>query len=219
MPAPLAILCATRGERVVRPFLQAMVELATACDAVLRFVADGEDAVIGLRVGGFSRFIQPVASGDSRHGVMQWVADSIAADYILFLDDDECCSPTLRTWLVTRQYPAAPLWWLRRAWLWKSLQQRLADRKHWPDLQLRLGRRDQITIPTTLHAGWIARAGRTPLVAPGALEHHKFLIRSLTACAADVAVYEAQRPRFGCAAVYLSPFTKAKLVPWREARR
>lgn len=200
MPLPLTILCATRGEPRILPFLADFARLATACGGNLHLVADGEESAARLYWSADALSPQPTiteAPLGRVHTTMQTVVDNLDSDYLFFLDDDERVREPLVNWFVAGHYRAAPAWTFRRAWLWPDVDQYIATESHWPDWQYRLAARPLVTVPTVIHGGWIARNGAKPQVAPSAIEHHKLIIRTRKERQADMARYDAISPGAG----------------------
>lgn len=128
-------------------------------------------------------------------------------DYILRLDDDEQISQGTYDWLVTGGYRSSPHWKFPRAHIWSvnatySLSETVTKREEhgvtiyerlcqeetpaisciinpplWPDHQTRLSHRTLSGGRTILHCGSPFGGGE---VAPCLIEHHKFVIKTLT---------------------------------------
>jgi hypothetical protein len=151
----LVTLCVTAGEEYSHPFVAALQELSDELGAPC-VVYDGAGA-----------------------GAIEAVLDDaleLAGDrYVLRVDDDELVSPAMREWLHDREYRASDHWAFPRVHLYPDLEHYVTQAPLWPDLQTRLSVRSKAGRPAELHAGSPYGTGR---VAPVALEHHKFLVRS-----------------------------------------
>lgn len=207
----LTILCATRADACVQPFLADMVQLASRCHGYFGVVLDGDDALARWQA-----FHLParllVANGD-RHQQMQAMVSTSLTDYVCILDDDERCPSALAAWLEDRQYLAADFWYVSRAWLYPDAQHFITSRKHWPNPSLRVGRRSLITVPTRIHAGWMEGEG-TRGTCPHPVEHHKFLLRSLADREAEVAERDALAPGAGMYKQYLPERLMVDVAEW-----
>lgn len=189
-----------------------MAHVADRCGGVFTVVLDGPESHERWWGSGLSaRFA--VVAGTDRHQTVQAVIRQGTSDYVLMLDDDERCTEGLVNWLATEQYRTADFWYIRRAWLYKDARHYISSPKHWPNPSLRIGRRELITVPTAIHAGWMQGPG-TKAEAPFAIEHHKFLIRSLDERKETVAQYEAIRKDAGMPHHYLPECVMVDVAEW-----
>lgn len=220
MSVPLAIVCATRGEPLIEPFLLDFQRLAARLGGSLTLVADGPDArdrLADLPV----VTDRPLSIYLATHGVHLTVGELVehsTAEYLLFLDDDERVTPAFERWILAREHHHAATWLLARAWLWPNASTHISSQPHWPDYQHRLGRPSAITVPTRIHGGWIAR-GNKPSIAPieVAIEHYKLLLRSQESREATVRAYEAVAHGAGMPKLYLPDATVVLTHAWQAA--
>lgn len=172
----LSILCITRAEACVLPFLHDMQRLAALCEAELVIAADGRPAVAALHTTGIWESVRLVVNAT---GYLESVHDEAVAmcegEYVLRLDDDERPSAAMITWLRDQRYCHTPHWRFPRVHLWSDPQHYLANAPLWPDYQTRLSVHALAGGRSTIHCA--SPHGRGTL-APVALEHYKFLIRS-----------------------------------------
>lgn len=206
------MLCATRAEACVRPFLAEMGPLAKACGGRFGVVLDGAESAerwkqLGLRAYQF-------VAEDGVHQAMQQVVSECRTEYILILDDDERCTMRLANWLIGKHYQSAPFWYVPRAWLYQDRHHFISSKKHWPNHALRIGAQEAITVLTgPIHAGWMAGPGAKE-ICPYAIEHHKLLIRSLAERKDTVAKYEAIKPGAGMPNHYLPECVMVDVAEW-----
>jgi len=217
MPSPLTILCTTRGEERILPFLLDMQMLAERILASFVLIADGRLARDRLldSLPMVSDVTIVVAGSAGRHVTVAEYVAGCRSDYCVFLDDDERVTPALELWLEVGSYRASPTWLLPRAWLYPTRDQYITSAPHWPDYQHRVGQTAVITVPTAIHGGWIAR-DRKPALAPDicALEHHKLLLRSREEREATMREYEAVRHGAGQPRFYLPEERAITTATW-----
>lgn len=151
----LTILCISAREPHSEPFRDELAWLADLVDA--EFVDfDGRGA-----------------------GILEYVLDEAVEEcpdgHILLIDDDERCSNAMVRWLAAGAWKAADNWAFPRAHLWGNERQVIKDSPLWPDLQTRLATKAKSGGRTRVHQGSPHGTGR---VAPVAIEHHKFLVRT-----------------------------------------
>lgn len=95
--------------------------------------------------------------------------------YILRLDDDELPSDEMATWLECRFYEGHDHWCFPRLHLWRDENHYIDSEPLYPDLQTRLSIKAKSGGRHRPHDGSPYGTG---VVAPCAIEHHKFLVRS-----------------------------------------
>jgi len=194
----LTILVVTRYGAHAAPFLFAFDEFAEDVDAEL-VEYDGTHA----------RCIEDVLDA----------AISECEDgYILRLDDDELPSDEMRWWIRKRVYECDDHWAFPRLNLYPDADHFITNPPLWPDLQTRLSVKAKAGGRTGIHAGSPYGTGQ---VAPCAIEHHKFLVRSVAARRQLVADYESIQTGAG---VFFSPFSvpedfQVQTAPRSEAIR
>jgi len=214
----LSVLCATRAEACVRPFLAEMRPLAQACGGRFQVVLDRSESyerwtTLGLKGDCLVSSDGMYLAQDGVHQAMQEMVNECRSDYVLILDDDERCTPALVEWLKTGRYEDADFWYIARAWLYRDTKHYITSAKHWPNPALRIGRSQLVRVPTQIHAGWMDGSGQRS-IAPYPLEHHKFLIRSLEERKATVERYEAIREGAGMPGHYLPECVMVDVAEW-----
>jgi hypothetical protein len=196
----LSILCVTRAEPRVLPCIQAIEMLADVCDAECVLVADGTAARIRLLDFGHvereSKRLR-ILQMDSR-GYLESVHDAAVGrclgEYVLRLDDDETPSGEMVDWIQAEGYTTQLHWRFKRKHLWEDQMHFLANERLWPDYQTRLSVKKMATGRTEVHAASPYGKG---FLAPGAIHHHKFLLRTREERQAMANKYEALKPGGG----------------------
>lgn len=207
----LSVLCATRAEAVVRPFLAEMGPLAKACGGRFGVVLDGSESYERWKDLGLSA--HTIIAQDGVHLAMQDTVNECPTEYVLILDDDERCPQALSEWLQQRQYETADCWYISRAWLYPDRQHYITSPKHYPNFTARIGRTSGVVVPTQIHAGWIAKFPETAFC-PHSLEHHKLLIRTLEERQATVQRYESIKKDAGMPGHYLPECVLVDVAEW-----
>jgi hypothetical protein len=169
----LSILCVTRAAHAVRSLLADMAHVATKLGAQFTLLADGQMAQFELR--DYPVNLVPVTSLGFVESVLDYGVQRCSGDYILRLDDDEKCSPAMVEWLQRRAYETEDHWKFPRMHLWNNSQTVLMTPQLFPDHQTRLSTAAKSGGRHTLHAMSPYGGG---MLAPVAIEHHKFLIYS-----------------------------------------
>ena len=198
-PPFLSILCVTRVEPHVAPFLDAMLTLAKHCDAEFVVAADGFEAferLLAIRPLADDAELACVHSRGYVESVLDYALESVRGDWVLRLDDDERVNGPLGEWLEERAFVRDPLWSFRRLNLWGDADHALETELLWPDPQTRLSVRELAGGRRSIHVAsphglgsWAPR--------PCALEHHKFLVKTLDERRAIATRYEAIEPGTG----------------------
>jgi hypothetical protein len=170
----LTILCVSAGAAYGEPFIDDMREVAA--DLNCRFVLyDGSEA----------RVIEDV---------LDEAVALCAEGWILRLDDDERVSPEMYRWLLASSWHEADHWAFPRLNLWPDDDHYIRSDPLFPDLQTRLSTKAKSGGRTEIHQGSPFGTGR---LAPCAIEHHKFLVRSEEERRALVLHYDAVRDGAG----------------------
>jgi hypothetical protein len=185
-------LCVTRGEQHALAAVRHMHMVAASLDAELLLVLDGPSPQ-SPSFNGWA-FQANVRSGGYIESVLDQALAAATRSYVLRIDDDERCSAGMVHWLDGREYETAQHWKFPRAHLWGDAQHVLMTPQLWPDYQTRLSWRQFAGGRNSIHAG-SPHGGGQP--APYAIEHHKFLVRSLEARREIVARYDAIEPGAG----------------------
>jgi hypothetical protein len=171
----LSILCVTKAEPHAVSFLFAMEQLAVQLDAQLVFAADGQEAQDKIGIDTIARVVQ-VRSAGYLESVLDRALEACTENYVLRLDDDERVSPAMAEWLAARMYESADVWKFPRVHFWGDVKTVLLTSHLFPDHQTRLttrtkaGGRHHIHAPSPFGGGALA---------PVAIEHHKFLVRTV----------------------------------------
>lgn len=186
----LTIVCVTENRPHARPFVESMATCADGLGARFALAVDGdpEDWMFDLAD------VWRVNSKGYLESVLDEVIGSCLDGYILRLDDDERIGPEMFCWLSEQRYLEADHWAFPRMNLFPDADHFIENPPLYPDLQTRLsvkrlaGGRDRI------HAG---SPNGTGMVAPVAIEHHKFLVRSREEREMLVERYEQLQPGAG----------------------
>jgi hypothetical protein len=190
----LSILCVTKAEHHAPSFLSALEILVGELHAQLIVAADGVRAEEWLvHIWGKS-IVKRVDSGGYIESVLDQALDFCEGEQVLRLDDDERCSPAMIRWLQHGSYENANHWKFPRIHLWGDTHHALVTRELWPDHQTRLSSKRFASGRSDIHSGSPHGGG---LEAPCAIEHHKFLVRSLEERRAIVERYDRIQPGAG----------------------
>lgn len=180
----LTILCVTQGELHAEPFIRQMAGDAHAIGAPFVLVIDGPKERHWLDHTDSVRFVQSEGYIES---VLDQAITACPEGYILRLDDDESIPADTFEWLKACEYRQADHWAFPRHHLWPDCEHYIENAPLWPDLQTRLSVKAKAGGRRAIHAGSPHGTGR---VAPVAIEHHKFLVRSREEREAIAAKYE-----------------------------
>jgi len=189
----LSILCVTRGDDAVLPFIDRMCRDALDLGAEILVCVDGEPTRVLLALVG-SRQLHRVQSAGYIESVLDEAVAYCRGEYVLRLDDDERISPALLGWLNGEHYLGADHWAFPRANLWGDSGSVLVNPPLWPDLQTRLSIKPKAGGRYGVHDGSPFGTGR---VAPAVIEHHKYLIKGRAEREAQAARYDALRAGAG----------------------
>lgn len=171
----LTILCVTADEDYAQPFVDEMLDLGDRLGAEV-IIHDGRGA-------GAIENVLDVALRECQSG-----------GYVLRLDDDERVSPRMEEWLASEMYVQCDHWAFPRLNLWPNESHYAVTPPLYPDLQTRLSLRELSGGRSHVHAGSPFGTGD---VAPVAIEHHKFLVRTEAERRELLARYEAIQPGAG----------------------
>ncbi len=191
MSADLTILCVTRVGRHTRPFIEQIADDARRTGAGLVLAVDAP-------VPPWMRDVGARVCRLASDGYLESALDDAVAlcpeGYILRLDDDEILSGEALDWVGNGGYRAHDHWAFRRANLWPDAGRRIANEPLWPDLQTRLSTKAKSGGRQAIHAGSPFGTGE---IAPGLIEHHKFLVRPRPEREALIERYDAVRAGAG----------------------
>lgn len=199
----LSILCVTRAELCVQPLLRELLKDAYRLGAQCVLAADGRDAITALSY--------PFAPADVPHGLIRVESkgyiesvldEAVAAcsgehiKYVLRIDDDESISPAMMRWLQSGAYHAAEHWCFPRQHLWPTSHGDgvLMTPHLYPDLQTRLSTRAKSGGRHGVHAPSPHGGGE---IAPVALIHHKYTVRTPAERLRIAQVYDAYSRGYG----------------------
>ena len=173
----LSILTVTKAEPFACRFLRRMSRLAEAADAEFVIAGDGAAARLQLRHWGFTEdaIVVSVESAGFLESVLEAAVRCCSGKYILRLDDDEAASEAMERWVCGHQFTEETHWKFPRMHLWGGTSQVLLNGPLWPDHQTRLSIRKKAGGRHTVHAGSPFGGG---VLAPVAIEHHKFLVKT-----------------------------------------
>lgn len=197
----LTIVCISKVEPFSPPFLFDMETLAYRLGADFLLACDGGQAYAqASSLLHYTRLMR-VDSKGYLESVHDDVIRSVETRYVLRLDDDEKASPAMVRWLVSRSYCADDHWKFARANL-ISPKQYIVTSHLWKDHQTRLSVRSKAIGRTALHCGSPYGGGRE---APVAIEHYKFIVKSLDERRRIAANYD--RVMAGAGTGGMAPFT------------
>lgn len=179
----LSIVCVTLNEPHAARFILKMHSLATRLGAELVLGLDGVKAHVA-EFRGLAHKTVNVQSAGYVESVLDEVLAACTRPFVLRLDDDEAVSPALADWLERREYPEVAAF--PRPYLWGDEQTFITDL--YPDLQTRLTRWEKAGGRRYIHQGSPYGTGT---IIPYAIEHYKFLVRSLEDRKRIAAQYEA----------------------------
>ncbi len=174
----LSILCITKLEPHAVPFVMSLQNLADSLRAefVLGLDSPSEDSLRSIRKHAeVTDRLVPVDAQGCLENVHDFVLGHCTGDYVLRIDDDEQCSPAMKSWLALQKYREHDHWSFPRAHLWGSPKMMLKTPQLWPDFQTRLSVRAKAGGRLTIHDGSPFGGGER---APVLIEHHVFLVRS-----------------------------------------
>ena len=171
----LAILCITKVEQHALPFLAEMQSVSRLLDAEFVIAADGDYAFVRAENQfAWARVVQ-VESKGYLESVHDEAIDHCRARMVLRLDDDERCSPAMVRWLRSRDYRLHDHWKFARAAMW-TRETFISSPQLWPDHQTRLSSKEKAKGRNSLHAASPHGGG---FCAPVAIEHHKFIVKTM----------------------------------------
>lgn len=176
----LSILCVTKGEQCVWPLLARLVKDADSLGAECVLAIDNggktlESLEICIADWADAAVIVYTQSSGYIESVLDKLIPFTLRRYVLRIDDDESISPAMLEWLRGGAYETALHWKFPRAHLWPTPDSYIINPPLWPDHQTRLSVREQAGGRTTIHAGSPFGGGA---LAPCALYHHKFLVKT-----------------------------------------
>jgi hypothetical protein len=189
--ADLSLLCVTRGEPHAAPFVHRLADLQRRLQAELVLICDGQLYPSGLNGTVWAGLVHSQGYIES---VLDEAVGKCSRDYVLRLDDDEACSKAMVDWLAREEYQTAQHWKFPRVHLWGDTEHALVTPQLWPDHQTRLSLRSLAGGRRAIHAGSPYGGG---IPAPCAIEHWKFLVRSLPERREIVDRYDAIQPGAG----------------------
>lgn len=193
----LSILCVTQYQSYSLPFLTELDAITRLYNrmsgqraAELVILADGVQAAEGLAESAIEAKIVTVHSHGYLESVLETGVSVCQGDYIFRVDDDESCSTALISWLMNSKFLAADHWKFPRLHLWGNTRQVIMTPHLFPDHQTRLSVKAKSGGRHTVHAGSPFGGGE---IAPCAILHHKFLVKSYDQRLAIAQTYD----RFG----------------------
>jgi hypothetical protein len=185
------------NEPHAQPFILRMHTLATVLHAELVLGLDGKAA----RTAPFRPLANVIVETPPHDVPLQEMVSDLCVnachgDWVLRLDDDEAVSPALQSWLASGEYERSTerTFSFPRVYLWPDARHVLINPGMYPDLQTRLGRRENMLGVTYIHAGNPSGPGKTVHYA---IEHHKLLVKDRATREDIAARYEAIRPGAG----------------------
>jgi hypothetical protein len=140
-----------------------------------------------------------VESDGYLESVLDKVLEHASGKYILRLDDDEVPSDSMIAWLKAEHYKSSDVWAFPRANLLEG--KAITTAPLWPDLQTRLTIKSKAGGRTQIHQGSPYGTGT---VAPVAILHHKFEVRTFDERLKIASNYENVKP--GCGFGIYQPY-------------
>ena len=174
-PCNLSIICMTKGDDSRAGLLLWMAETAEGLGAEMVLGVEGEGKApdfFGLPVKVF-----PIQTKGYVEGALNQLASHAHGKWVLRLDDDESISPAMFDWLQKRKYLDCPAWAFPTAALWGDEEHFITTPPLWPDTHVRLTSwHMSMDWPDEPHGKpkWVSQAK----VAPVAIRHHKYLVKS-----------------------------------------
>lgn len=202
----LSIVCITRGDPHAAAFISSMRDAATSLNAEFVIGADGYNAFVIAQ--DYSDITVSVQSSGYVESVLNKVILAANGIWVLRLDDDEEISPALFAFLRDRRYTTNPLWRIPTMALWGDTSHYITNPPLFPDAHLRL--------TTWKYRGGWADAVHAPAphqtdnIAPAAILHHKYLLKSLPERQRVAARYEQLKPGGGYGVH--APFTIPEVI-------
>lgn len=182
----LSIVCITRGQPHAEHFISLMRDASTAINAEFVIGADGYEAFVLAQ--DYSDVTIPVMSSGYIESVLNQVLLSANGIWVLRLDDDEEISPALFDFLRNRSYLTSSLWRIPTMALYQDTSHYISNPPLFPDAHLRLttwkyrgGWDDEVHAPSP---------HQTDAIAPAAILHHKYLLKTLEERQATADRYE-----------------------------
>lgn len=196
----LSILIITNGQDHAAPFLREARKAATLLRAELVIVGDGKAGYFMAQ--NYADVACVMYSAGYLESVYNAAVQKCGRDYVLRLDDDETISPALMAWLSEEKYLSGDLWTFPRCNLWGDRDHFITNSPLWPDIQTRLGKKGLMGGRYHIHEG---SAHGTGQIAPCAILHHKFIVKSRPERERIAAKYDSVRPGAGTGQTY-APF-------------
>ena len=193
----LSILIITNGAPHAGPYLAKAGKLSRSLGAEYVIAGDGRQGMAAAKR--YADVAVQMYSAGYMESIYHASVQKCSGDYILRLDDDEEASPALIAWLSEHRYKDAPLWAFPRCKTWGGVDTFITNHPLWPDLQTRCGVKSQMGGRYNIHDGATHGTGR---VAPVAILHHKFVIKSLEERKRIAANYDAVKSGCGTGATY-----------------
>lgn len=189
----LDLLCITKGERHARQFIIMLRNIADLLGARLVIGADGQ-AAADLCEPYADRLLVQRSQG-YLESVINQAVECCQGEYVLRIDDDELPSMGMVEWLQSGAFVTWDAWLFARMNLWGDGRVFVANDPLWPDMQMRLARRE-------LSGGWCGIHSRCPaaeraVFSRQVIVHYKFLVRSMAEREQMAARYDALRPGAG----------------------
>lgn len=194
MTRDLSILCVTVAADWARPFLEKHRDLAQGLSAEIVIAAHGDAAADRIRAWRLPLAATVRGSVPMLESVLDDALTHCHRRYVLRLDDDERCSPAMVRWLAMNEYAAADHWKFPRVHLWPDTETALMTAQLFPDHQTRLSVRSKAGGRRSLHAPSPHGGGS---LAPVAIQHHKFLVRSREERRRTAQRYDSIQPGYG----------------------
>lgn len=176
------------------PYVKSMEELAQNLEARFVLATDGNlafDRAISLHL---KANLVMVTSKNYIESVLDDALYQCDGDYILRLDDDESASPAMQEWLKSETWTSADHWTFPRMHFWDGGTSILMTPHLFPDHQTRLSVKEKSGGRYGVHAGSPFGYGE---VAPVAIQHHKFIIKTYEARRSIAAKYDNYSPGYG----------------------
>ena len=167
----LTFLCVTENAPHARRFIEGQMADAKMLGARFRLVTDRLDH----REPWMPQDTVLARSAGYLESVLDLAVASCPPGYVLRLDDDERATPDMLGWLAPGNYREHDHWAFPRLNLWPDSHHYITNPPLYPDLQTRLSVREKSGGRRGVHDG---SPHGTGALAPVAIEHHKFLVRT-----------------------------------------
>lgn len=184
-----------------------MDELALKLGAEFVIGADGVNAFEQIKTWDIDCKVSLLKSRGLQEEIQDKAIATAIGNFILLLDDDELASPAMEQWLERKDYEEHDHWKFPRMNLWPTVNSVLMEPPLFPDHQVRLSSREKAGGRRFIHD---TSPYPDSLLAPVAIEHHKFLVKLYSERRSIAERYDKFAKGFGTG--YFLPFSLPELA-------